>query len=241
MISGWRPVADDEPAGMANHVSRGVAGDLGSPVLPPGSTAVRRDLFRGRAWTRSPVRVLAADASAAVTAIWPGIVTLAAKRFVESGEGREKELRVAALDDLAGGVWDMAEWTWRRTGVVTEVVSGRWFTVSKMHAEDGPLAYWYVNFERPPAWHASGWDTMDLAIDLVVEPDGTWRWKDEDEYEHCRRLGIVGDAEHAAVSLAREEAVALVEARAGLLGDDPTHPWLPDLAWPRPTLPRNEG
>ena len=214
-----------------------MADELQRPLLAPGSIAVRRDLFRGRAWTRSPVRVLSADSSSAVTAVWPGIVTLAARRFVESGEGREKELRAAALDDLGSGEWDMAEWTWRRTGVVMEVVSDRWFTVSKMHGEDGALAYWYVNFERPPTWHASGWDTMDLAVDLVVEPDGAWRWKDEDEYEHCRRLGIVTDAEHAAVSQAREQAVALVEARAGLLGEDPANPWLPDPAWPRPTLP----
>jgi predicted RNA-binding protein associated with RNAse of E/G family len=77
---------------------------------------------------------------------------------------------------------------------------------------------------------------MDLALDLVVEPDGAWRWKDEDEYAQCRRLGVVTDAEHAAVTRAREQAVALVESRAGVFGEVPARPWLPDPAWPRPTL-----
>jgi Protein of unknown function (DUF402) len=205
-------------------------------LLRAGSTAVRRDVFRGRVWTQAPVRVLASDETSAVTALWPGVVTLAAARFAASGADHDKALRAAALDDLAAGAWDMAEWVWRRNGAVTELVSGRWFSVARMYGEDGALGYWYVNFERPPAWHVSGWDTMDLAIDLVVQPDGGWHWKDEDEYAQCRRLGVITDAEHAAVAQAREQAVALVEARAGVFGEDPRRRWLPDAGWPRPTL-----
>jgi predicted RNA-binding protein associated with RNAse of E/G family len=93
-----------------------------------------------------------------------------------------------------------------------------------------------VNFERPPSWHASGWDTLDLAVDLVVEPDGAWRWKDEDEYAQCRRLGLVTDAEHSAVQAAREQAVAAVQAREGLFGEDAAKLWRPDPAWRRPAL-----
>ncbi|HET9170865.1 MAG TPA: DUF402 domain-containing protein [Actinospica sp.] len=211
------------------------------PLLEPGSTAVRRDLFRGRAWTRSPVRVLESDASSAVAAIWPGVVTLAAARFVESSVSREKALREASLHTLAAGGWDMAEWTWRWNGVVTEVVSGRWFSVARMYGEDGALGCWYVNFERPPTWHGAGWDTMDLALDLVVEPDGAWHWKDEDEYAQTRRLGIVSDADHAAIDRAREQAVALVEARAGVFAADPTERWRPAATWSLPTLAEVPG
>jgi predicted RNA-binding protein associated with RNAse of E/G family len=106
-----------------------------------------------------------------------------------------------------------------------------------MHSEAGPLTCWYVNFERPPSWRPDGWDTLDLALDLVVDPDGGWRWKDEDEYAHCRRLGLVTDAEHAAVGRAREEALDLVRRRAGVFAEDPGASWRPDPAWPLPALP----
>ncbi|MGW7199750.1 hypothetical protein [Streptomyces chryseus] len=40
-------------------------------------------------------------------------------------------------------------------------------------------------------------------MDLVVDPDlSGWQWKDEDEYAHVRRLGIVADTEHQAVDAA---------------------------------------
>jgi predicted RNA-binding protein associated with RNAse of E/G family len=206
-------------------------------LLPVGSTAVRRDVFRGEAWTEAPVRVLAADGVSVRTALWPGVATLAQALFAESADIHDKAMRSASLDALARGGWDMAEWVWRWNGVVTEVVSDRWFSVARMHGGDGVLRCWYVNFERPPRWHASGWDTMDLALDLVVEPDGAWHWKDEDEYAQCRGLGLISDVEHAAVGRAREQAVALVEAREGLLGEDPAGRWLPDPAWPLPALP----
>lgn len=205
-------------------------------LLPVGSTAVRRDVFRGRPCTEAPVRVLAADRDSVRTALWPGVITLATESFVASAVSRDKELRAAALADLARGGWGMAEWAWRWNSVVSEVVSDRWFSVARMYNQDGALDCWYVNFERPPAWHASGWDTLDLTVDLVVEPDGAWRWKDEDEYAHARRLGVVSDAEHAAVRAAREQAVAAVQAREGLFGEDPAKRWRPDPAWRRPSL-----
>ena len=88
-----------------------------------------------------------------------------------------------------------------------------------------------------PTWQPDGWDTNDLAIDLVVNPDGTWRWKDEDEYAHSRRLGLITDAEHTAVQQARDQAVALIEARTGLFTGNATDRWLPDPTWPTPALP----
>ena len=207
------------------------------PLLPIGSTAVYRDVFRGEVWTQAPLRVLAADATSVRTALWPGVTTRAMKMFIESGDTDDKVVRLDSLDALARGGWDMAEWVWRRNSFVTETVSGRWFSIARVHGEDGAFGSWYVNFERPARWHASGWDTMDLALDLVVEPDGAWRWKDEDEYAQCRRLGLITDAEHVQVGRAREQAVALVEAREGLFGEDPAERWLPDPAWPLPALP----
>ncbi len=190
------------------------------------------------------MRVLAADATSVHTALWPGVTTSTQELFAEAANIHDKAMRSASLDALARGGWGMTEWVWRWNSVVTEVVSGRWFSVARMHGEDGVLGCWrYVNFGASAAKrHASGWGPRwTSALDLVVLPTGAWRWKDEDEYAQCRRLGLVTDAEHAAVGQAREQAVALVEARGGLLGSDPAERWLPDPAWPTPALPGSRG
>lgn len=205
------------------------------PLLPVGSVAVRRDVFRGRLWTHSPVRVLRADNTAVTTAIWAGVRTLRSTDLIAAADRPDPTpLRMRSLDALADGGFELGTWTWRSNSFVTEITDGHWFTVTRMFAPDGSLVCWYVNFERPPSWQADGWETFDLAVDLVVEPDGRRRWKDEDEYAHCRRLGLIGDAEHAAVARAREQAVDLVERRAGVFGADPDARWRPEPGWPLP-------
>lgn len=211
---------------------------LPRPVLRVGSTAVRRDVFGGRSWTESPTRVLRADERSVTAAIWPGVRTLASTDFIASKEHADTAAqRMHSLEALVHGTFELGVWTWQWNCFVTDVVAGGWFSVTRIHDGDsGRLTCWYVNFERPPSWRADGWDTMDLALDLIVEPDGRWRWKDEDEYAHCRRLGLVSEAEHAAVERAREEAVDRVARRAGVFAEDPDATWLPDPGWPLPVL-----
>ncbi|GGS29693.1 hypothetical protein Snoj_26200 [Streptomyces nojiriensis] len=83
---------------------------------------------------------------------------------------------------------------------------------------------------------------------LVVTPDlSRWECKDEDEYAHVRRLGIVSDTEHQAVDAARGEVLAMLAERSGILAQAERWAawrWVP--AWPtprlpRPTAPRGEG
>jgi hypothetical protein len=53
-------------------------------------------------------------------------------------------------------------------------------------------------------------------VDLITEPDlSGYRWKDEDDYEHARRLGLIDDRVHRRVTEARQEVVGLIETRRG--------------------------
>lgn len=205
-------------------------------LLPVGSTAVVRGIFNGRLWYEQARRVTDAEASSVTTVRWPGTASRMMSFYVESLRTGNDALREQARQARARGDWPLVDTVWQRTGVVEQVASGRWFSVSRMHDADGAMLCWYVNFERPPAWRPDGWDTCDLDLDLVVDPDGSWRWKDEDEYEQGRRLGLITDDEHRAVRQARDEAVAMVEERSGLFAESAAERWLPDLAWALPSL-----
>ncbi|WP_317985953.1 hypothetical protein [Streptomyces sp. 5-10] len=97
-----------------------------------------------------------------------------------------------------------------------------------------------MNFERPTVRTGDGFDTFDLTVDVVVAPDLTsWQWKDEDEYAHVRRLGIVTDTEHQAVDAARDQALAMLEERSGPFADAAAwSAWRWNPTWPAPQLPR---
>jgi predicted RNA-binding protein associated with RNAse of E/G family len=205
-------------------------------LLPVGGTAIVRGVFRGLPWYEQAVRVLESGSWSVTAARWPGAETREISFYAQSLRTGDHALREAAREALARGDWELVNSAWRWTGVVEQVVSGCWFSVSRMFNSGGALLCWYVNFQRPPAWRPDGWDTSDLALDLVVDPDGTRRRTDEDEYAHHLRLGLITDAEHAAVQAAREEAVALVEARAEMFAESGLQLWLPDPAWATPSL-----
>jgi predicted RNA-binding protein associated with RNAse of E/G family len=210
---------------------------VSDPLLPEGSVSIYRGVFDGRVCYERAARVLSSDRHSATFAWWPGCPTRTVADYVKMLPTDRAAARRKYLEALARRDWELADTPWQHTGVVEHVVSGQWFSVWRMHGEDGAGLGWYVNFSRPPVWRPDGWDSADLALDLEVDPDGSWQWKDEDEYEHSRRLGLISEAEHKAVQAARGEALAALDARSGLFASDPNHRWRPDPTWPTPTLP----
>jgi predicted RNA-binding protein associated with RNAse of E/G family len=53
-----------------------------------------------------------------------------------------------------------------------------WYSVWKFFDADGAFLRWYVNFETPVHRTADGVEVNDLQLDIVIAPDGDWRWKD---------------------------------------------------------------
>jgi hypothetical protein len=49
------------------------------------------------------------------------------------------------------------------------------------HGPDREFRGWYVNLQEPFRHTPLGFDTQDRELDLVVAPDGSWRYKDEEE------------------------------------------------------------
>jgi hypothetical protein len=226
------PPGDGRPPGAACFTD-----SVKDRLLPEGSIAIHRCVYNGRVCCERAARVLGSDGSSVTTARWPGAEMRNLACYFESLRTGDKALRDELLQAHVRGDWELTDSAWERTGVVEQVESGRWFSIARMHGADGALLRWYVNFERPPLWGDDGWETHDLALDLVVAPDLSCQWKDEDEYEHSRRLGIITDAEHKAVRSARAQAVGLVEARSGPFAAGAGEHWQPDSAWLPPALP----
>jgi hypothetical protein len=207
----------------------------------PGETAVRRDLFRDKVWSALALRVVADGPEAFVLGCRPGAEMRAPTTWIDWLLTGDETARSQAVPDLACGQWQLGRWSWRNTAHLQWVPSDAWFSVNAFYdPTDGhQLTHWYVNFQHPMRRTAIGFDTFDLLLDLVIEPDlSRWTWKDEDEYAHGRRLGVVSEAEHRAVEEAREEALAMIEARVGpFAADEGWRHWRFAPEEPAPALP----
>jgi hypothetical protein len=81
----------------------------------------------------------------------------------------------------------------------------------------------------------AGVDVVDQDLDVVVAPDRSWRWKDEDEF--AERLAFPGHYWVSDEAAVRAEGLRVIkQAEAGDFPFDGT--WTdfrPDPSWPVPT------
>jgi hypothetical protein len=209
----------------------------GPAVFAEGTTAVRRDVLHGRVFTAMPHRVVRDTGGELVLAYWPGIESLAPTTWIGWHGSGDDELRKRAIGDLVRGRWELGRWVWRDTTVLSWFGADEDFSVHRFWDRAGEPQRWYVNFERPVQRTRIGIDTFDLLLDLVIAADRSrWAWKDEDEYAHGRRLGLIGAAEHRRIEQARERAIALVQAGSGPFAQEAAaRP--PQVGGPVPVLP----
>ncbi|MBE1612599.1 DUF402 domain-containing protein [Actinopolymorpha pittospori] len=169
--------------------------------------------------------------------IWPGVEILTSTTQIESVRTVREGPRYQGVLEAAEGRKTLA------TDVMGATILGfqipdAYFSVLLFFHTDGQFAKWYVNFERPYRRTPIGFDTHDLLLDLVVQPDRTYRWKDEDEYEYGRELGLVDDTDHVQIEKAKDQVLALLEQRRGPFEERWTS-WQRDQTWTLPTMPAN--
>ncbi|MYR86285.1 DUF402 domain-containing protein [Streptomyces sp. SID685] len=180
-----------------------------------GQTVVRRDVHRsGRVWSELALRVVADIGEALVTACAPGAQARWPSLYAQARAEGDRSVRTEAFEAMATGEGELAAGMWQETDLLLWKPPTSWFSINAFFFPDGDgrrLRNWYVNFEHPTRRTDAGFDTLDLTVDLVVAPDLTrWAWKDEDEYVHVQRLGIVSDTEHHAVDAARGEVLVML-------------------------------
>jgi len=92
---------------------------------------------------------------------------------------------------------------------------------------------WYIQLQAPLVEAEGLLQTTDHALDVIVDPGGAWRWKDEDDFAEAKALGIFTEEEAAAV---RAEGERVIAARPWPTGWET---WRPDPAWPVPHREQN--
>ena len=138
------------------------------------------------------------------------------------------------IENLASGAWTHTDHNWD-VSTLCILHPGQWHAVWVSSLASGEHLGWYVNFQRPRRTRL-GIEAMDLMLDIVVEPDFTWRWKDAPEFDEIARRGVF-DAE--LVSRVRREAhsvIERIETRAAPFSE-PWPDWRPDPDWGVPVLP----
>ncbi|MCG5435992.1 DUF402 domain-containing protein [Micromonospora foliorum] len=185
----------------------------GNPVdrFTPGRLIVHRNVRLGRIGWARPARVVLDDER--------GLLLWIARDSPVAHEVNAAGLTMRALPfaDWITPTYRLAEGRWNGPPLLKFLPTGAAHSVWWFRDERGRFANWYVNLEEPAVrWDdgpVAGVDMVDQDLDVVVRPDLSWEWKDEDEF--AERLAFGDDywvTDEKAVRAEGERVIALAEA-----------------------------
>jgi hypothetical protein len=198
----------------------------------PGDTVVVQEVWRDRVWAARPMTVVQDTHDFVV--LWFPRGTLWKRPIVPPARHVDgsRAIRLASCLELGDWAFEDAEWD---VSTLWLMRAGDWHAQWVSWLEDGSHWGWYVNLQEPFRRTARGFETMDLVLDVLIDPDRSWRWKDEDELETFVEMGVLDEA---LADRARAEGLRVAgrAERNEPPFDEPWPDWRPDPGWATPEL-----
>jgi hypothetical protein len=200
----------------------------GEPRWTAGEQIVYREVLRGRAWTGRPVTVIADT---------PEVVALC----LQQGTRWQRCTPLEPEGDLVcckAGLepWGLVETVYAFELTVLLIYGGDAHATHVMWNAGHEFIGWYVNLQEPLRRTRLGFDFLDQELDMVIQPNGDWRWKDEEHLAEAEQWGVFSPAQCAAIRAEAQRVIAKIEARAAPF-DGAWSDWHMPSDWPPPSLP----
>ena len=122
--------------------------------------------------------------------------------------------------------------------VLTLTPPDSWHSVWLFWAADWKFERWYVNLQAPIRRMSRCILVRDYALDIAVEPDMSWSWKDEDEFEELIRRGFFTESQISSIQTEGDRMVQTIENKGSPFSDRWEN-WRPDVNWPVPEVPED--
>jgi len=197
-----------------------------------GTMIVYQEVWDGRLWSARPVRIVQDDGD--LLAIWCPRGTIVKGPVAPWRPGRSAGPEYF-VDMFIHRDWQFGDFVWPTDNLML-IRPGEPHGVWVSWDEAGRNMGWYVNFQRPVVRTERGVQTMDLMLDLIVDQDLQWHWKDEDEFQALVDPGIIDAVEARCVRDDAETMVRVIESN-GPPFYEPWHDWRPAPSWALPELP----
>jgi hypothetical protein len=202
-----------------------------------GQTVVHQEVWRGRLWAARPLVVV--DDSPERTLLWIPFGTRRKVPVTPPERDDPPDIGARTIASLEHADWVLGDHAWDVSSLWV-LRPHAWHSTWISWGANGSHLGWYVNLQAPMRRNPVGFEAMDLMLDVVVEPDLSWRWKDRNEFDEIVARGIF-DAETARVVMNEARSVIddIESPRAPF--NEPWPTWRPDPSWNIPRLPAGWG
>jgi protein associated with RNAse G/E len=199
----------------------------------PGDTIAWRGIYRARVWHAQTVIVVKDSAEEIVVALLPGTESVAPEGYLN---GKDSNKRRWHFKDKT---WELENYKWHTNRLLILIEPQKYYsTMYFWNDKSNEFLCYYLNFQLPFRRSHCGIDTLDLDLDLIINPDFSYEWKDVEDYQKAIDHGLISVQWIQGIEKAKSEIFDKFEKRQYPF-DGSWLDWMPDPGWSPPTLPAN--
>ena len=142
------------------------------------------------------------------------------------------------MEMLNPGVSQLEEQVAGDYHVLTLTPPDSWHSVWLFWTADWKFETWYVNLQAPIRRMSRHILVRDYALDIAVNPDMSWSWKDVDEFEELIDRGFFTESQISSIRAEADRMAQAIESKKSPFSDGWEN-WRPDANWPIPEIPED--
>jgi hypothetical protein len=203
----------------------------------PGEQILQQDLWGGHLITSRPVTVVSDTAD--YLALYSHPLHHYRSNVTRNRSAIPLSERIDRwMEGADAGLGPLEERVSSETHVLTLTPENSWHSVWLFWNLEWQLKTWYVNFQAPIERTTRGILVEDHQLDIVVNPDLSWSWKDEDEFEEVIARGFYSDSQISSIRAEANRMVRVIEDCEPPFSDE-WGDWRPDADWQVPEIPED--
>ncbi len=201
----------------------------------PGERVVLRGIVNERVWSALSVIVVKDTLEETTLLLLPGAQCAYPEGYFRWKHGDYSQ--GTRWQEAKSNAWTFREFVWQRNRFLIFLEPQKYYAIFyTWHHDTDQFTCYYINFQLPYRRSHCGFDTLDLDLDLVIDPQFTWRWKDEDAYREGIQEGGIHEQWVDGIEHAQQEVFDKIHKRCYPLDGSWMH-WRPDPSWNPPRLP----
>jgi protein associated with RNAse G/E len=199
----------------------------------PDDIVAWRGIYRNRVWNALTMIVVKDSPEEMVLALLPAAECIMPEGYVDGKDSHKRRWNFKNKD------WEKQVYLWRDNRLLLLIEPQKYYsTIYFWNGDSNEFLCYYINFQLPFQRSHCGIDTLDLDLDLVVNPDFSYEWKDIEDYQKAIEKEIILPEWTREIDLAKNEILDKLEKRTYPF-DGSWLKWMPDPNWSPPKLPKN--
>ncbi len=141
--------------------------------------------------------------------------------------------------DFKDKPFELEKYIWHTNRLLILIEPENYYsTIYFWHNDTNQFLCYYINFQTPFKRSHVGFDTLDLELDIIINPDNDWKIKDVDDYKKGIANGTILYEWIHEIETAKTKVLAKL-AHKQYPFDSSWVNWRPDPNWSASKLPEN--